>query len=340
MIPGMPRATSERRAAALLWLGKSRDRLGDTAGRDSAWSEAIAADPTGYYSIRAAELAAGNTGLFTPPAGYDFAFNETAERAEAEAWLAAQLGVPDDGRLGELAPALLADGRWARGLELYRLAQVDLARAEFESLRKDHEADPLALYQLALAYRQLGLYRLASSSLNACLDQIVSNRLDVPVYFTRLRFGAYYADLIIPIAGFYGLDPLFLLSVIRQESAFEPFAGSSAGAQGLMQIIPSTGAEIAAAIGWPNYHEGDLRRPIVSINFGAYYLAEKIAEFDRDRFAALAGYNAGSGNSAAWAELAPGDPDLFLEVIRIKETETYLTFIYEIYEIYKGLYGR
>jgi soluble lytic murein transglycosylase len=131
-----------------------------------------------------------------------------------------------------------------------------------------------------------------------------------------------------------------MFSVIRQESAFEPFAGSSAGAQGLMQIIPSTGQEIAAAIGWPGYHDGDLQRPIVSLNFGAYYLSEKINEFDRDRFAALAAYNSGSGNAAAWAQIAPDDPDLFLEVIRIRETETYLKFIYEIYEIYKELYGR
>jgi soluble lytic murein transglycosylase len=324
----------------LLWLGKTRDRLGDTGGRDAAWAQAIAADPTGYYSIRAAELAAGNTALFTPPAGYDFAFNEQAERAEAEAWLANTLGIENDNRLGELSPVLLGDGRWARGLELWRLGQINEARAEFDSLRASNASDALAQYQLGLAFRQIGLYRLASSAINGCLDLLLSDRLSAPRYFTHLRFGAYYTDLIVPIAGYYGLDPLFMLSVIRQESAFEPFAGSSAGAQGLMQIVPSTGTEIAASIGWPNYQDGDLQRPIVSLNFGAYYLSEKLTEYNRDKFAALAAYNSGSGNASAWEEIALGDPDLFLEVIRIQETETYLKFIYEIYEIYKQLYGK
>src|SRR3972149_4283479 len=65
-----------------------------------------------------------------------------------------------------------------------------------------------------------------------------------PRYFNLIRFGPYFGDLILPEAAAAGLDPLFLLSVVRQESLFQGAATSSASARGLMQVIPSTGAAI------------------------------------------------------------------------------------------------
>ena len=71
----------------------------------------------------------------------------------------------------------------------------------------------------------------------ASLDDATS--LSAPAYFNHLRFGTYYSDLIMPLAQKYGFHPLFLFSLIRQESLFESFVRSSADASGLMQIIPS-----------------------------------------------------------------------------------------------------
>lgn len=65
-----------------------------------------------------------------------------------------------------------------------------------------------------------------------------------PPYFGYIRYGLYYSDLVLPNAQENGLDPLFLFSVIRQESLFEGFVNSNAGARGLMQIVLSTGAQI------------------------------------------------------------------------------------------------
>jgi soluble lytic murein transglycosylase len=61
---------------------------------------------------------------------------------------------------------------------------------------------------------------------------------------------------------------------------------------------------------------------------------------DGDIYAALAAYNGGPGNAAAWKELVPPDPDLFLEVIRFEETRNYIKGIYEIFTIYRDLYDR
>jgi soluble lytic murein transglycosylase len=107
-----------------------------------------------------------------------------------------------------------------------------------------------------------------------------------------------------------------------------------------MQIVPSTGAQIVSQIGWPvNYTEDDLYRPIVNIKFGSHYLATNLNYLNDDLYAALAAYNGGPGNASAWQELAGNDPDLYLESVRFEETRNYIRNIYEIYVIYKRLYG-
>jgi soluble lytic murein transglycosylase len=164
--------------------------------------------------------------------------------------------------------------------------------------------------------------------------------LSAPAYFNYIRFGTYYNDLIFPLAEEYDLEKAFVLSVVRQESLFEGFVTSTADARGLMQIWTPTGVEIAAKLGWPpDYTAEDLFRPEVSIRFGIDYLAEQRDRYDGDLYAALAAYNAGSVNASAWKELAPNDPDLFFEIVRINQPQVYIRSIYEFYSIYQRLYG-
>jgi soluble lytic murein transglycosylase len=160
-----------------------------------------------------------------------------------------------------------------------------------------------------------------------------------PDYFNRIRFGPYFGELILPAAAEAGFAPLFVLSVVRQESLFEGYATSYAEARGLMQVIPSTGAELAGQLGWPpGYSDQDLYRPVVSVRFGVEYLRKQRELFAGDLFATLAAYNAGPGNALAWKRLAPEDPDLFLEVIRIDQPHQYITTIYEVFRRYGDLY--
>ena len=126
---------------------------------------------------------------------------------------------------------------------------------------------------------------------------------------------------------------------MRQESFFEGFIASSAGARGVMQIMPATGDEIHGLLGWPaDYNPNDLYNPTINIRYGASYLARMRDYFNGDLFAALAAYNAGPGNVLNWEGLAGNDPDLFLEIIPYEETRRYLTNIYEFYKIYQSLY--
>ncbi len=334
--------TLEERAAAYFWQGKCQAALGDSAAAAAAWELAASADPSGYYSERALDLLRQRP-LFQPPQQLDLSFDLTAERAQAEEWMRLTFNLPQATDLSSPGP-LLSDPRLVRGSELWELGLYDEARAEFEDLRLGLQSDAVGSYLLANYLLDLGAYRTAILAARRVLDLAGMNdatSLGAPIYFNHLRFGPYFADLILAASRQYNFHPLLLFSVVRQESAFESFVSSSAGARGLMQIVPATGQEIAESLGWPsNYTDADLYRPLVSANLGTKYLAKWRDYFGGDLFAALAAYNGGPGNAIEWKKLAPDDPDLFLEVIRLDETRRYIKSIYEIFAIYRRLYDR
>ncbi len=314
---------SGQQAAVQLWMGKTYQALGDGGQARAAWEQAAAADPTGYYSERAADLLAGNA-AFEPLGLFNFTTDVVKEKAEAEAWMRTTFNLDPGAQLDRLSQDLATDPRMIRGQELWALGQTGPAKQEFEALRHAVENDPVATYQMMQALLDIGLYQpaifAARQVLNlAGLDD--AGTMQAPVYFNHIRFGPYFGDIILPEAVNRGFDGLFLLSVVRQESLFEGFITSYAAARGLMQVIPPTGQSIADQLGWPvGYTSDDLYRPLVSVRFGAFYLAQQRDRFDGDLYAALAAYNAGPGNAAVWKDLAPEDPDLFLEVIRLDQT--------------------
>lgn len=331
----------EARSAALFWVGKAHQALAEIERAREAWTEAASLDPTGYYSERAADFLAGRssfeaTGVLVLPNDVD------AERAEAERWIRETFGYEGTEPIGQLGASLREDPRLVRGQTFWELGLFGEAKEEFEGLRASVASDPIATYQLMEYFLELRLYQPAIFAARNVLDLAGlddAGTLEAPVYFNRVRFGLYYGDLILPAAEEQGLDPLLLFSVVRQESLFEGFATSYAAARGLMQVIPSTGAEIATQLGWPpGYDAADLYRPLVSIRFGSYYLAQQRDLFDGNLVAALAAYNAGPGNTLAWNSLAPTDADLLLEVIRLDQPRDYVRSIYEIYRIYQRIY--
>lgn len=315
---------------------------GDRQAAEQAWGQAAAADPTGYYSLRAAGLIREQP-VFERSGAFDFTSDVEAEQRAAEDWLRGIFTLVGPDPLSELDPTLAADSRLVRGRELWALGELELAQAELFALRRSVESNAEQTYRLMHELLRMGYYREAIFAARqilrlAGMDDAAT--LGAPVYFNRIRFGPYFGELILPEAARYDFDGLFLLSVVRQESLFESFATSSASAHGLMQVIPGTGESISAQLDWPpDYGADDLNRPIVSVRFGTFYLAAQRDRFEGDLFAALAAYNAGPGNALIWKELAPSDPDLFLEVIRLDQPHRYIQVIYEVYEIYRQLYA-
>jgi soluble lytic murein transglycosylase len=331
----------EQKSQSLFWIAKVLQALGDQEDANDAFSQAAAIDPTGYYSERASDILKGRS-TFQPPADFSFEVDWDAEMQVAEDWIISTFDLPPDADLSGLGP-LAADPRFQRGAEFWRLGEFELARAEFEDLRLSLVTDPAGSYRLANYLRELGLYRTAIFAAREVLNiagMTDAATMNAPRYFNLVRFGAYYPEIVLPETAGEGLDPLFFYSMMRQESLFEGFVTSSAGARGLLQIIPGTGEEIATLTGWPpDFVAEDLYRPLVSIRLGADYLAIQRNAFDGDMYAALAAYNGGPGNASYWLGLANGDQDLFLEVVTFAETRNHIRSIYELFTIYSNLYA-
>jgi hypothetical protein len=92
----------------------------------------------------------------------------------------------------------------------------------------------------------------------------------------------------------YGYDPAFILAVIQTESAFKPTAVSNVGACGLMQIMPTTGKEIAKEVRMPYDGKTTLDKPDINVRMGMYYLFQMMLRF-KDVRIALVAYNCGPG---------------------------------------------
>ncbi|GAP14213.1 soluble lytic murein transglycosylase [Longilinea arvoryzae] len=329
-------------SAASLWVGKAQLGEGQSDKARQTWQQAAAMDPTGYYSERAKELLEG-TPEFRPPQYYDLAYDLDLERSDAEQWLRTTFNLAADLDLSGLGD-LAQNTSYQRGLYFWKLGLLNESLAEFDNLRQALQSDPAATYRLTNELLDLGFYReaiLASRQILNLANMDDASTLDAPVFFNHIRFGVYFKDLVLSAAQENNIHPLLLLSVIRQESMFEGYARSSAGARGLMQLIPSTGAEIATTMNWPaNYTDSDLDLPAVNLRLGARYLANQRDYFGGELYAALAAYNAGPGNAAIWWQLSDNDPDLFLEIIRYSETQNYIRQIAEFMNIYRLLYER
>lgn len=136
------------------------------------------------------------------------------------------------------------------------------------------------------------------------------------------------------------LDPALIAAVIYQESRFRP-RESSAGAQGLMQILPSTADFIATKSGGTKFTTEDLATPQVNISYGSWYLRYLLDRYDNDTLTALAAYNAGEGRVDQWlADSGKSggsitDPD----EIPFPETREYVKNVLKARDEYKREYA-
>lgn len=130
------------------------------------------------------------------------------------------------------------------------------------------------------------------------------------------------------------IDPFFVLGLIRQESAFNPFAISSAGARGLMQLMPRTARMINRRL-----RKKDLYSVSKNIKTGSKYLRRLIKKYNGDMVFALSAYNAGEGNLRKWRRSYLNHPDkpIRIEMIPFQETQKYVKLIYRNFFFYHYL---
>jgi soluble lytic murein transglycosylase len=325
------------RSRALFWTAKAREQRGDTGAR-SILEQAASVSPTDYYSERADDILAG-LAAFTRVKEINHTFDLDAEYLQAEAWV--QSVFPAEGSMDARYAAVRNDARLARGRILWDVGQIDDARWEFDSLWYAAAGDPAGSLYLSRYFAAIGYYPGAIQAARKVLDAAGLNdaqTLAAPAYFSHVRFGPHFADILVPQAVRFGLDPLLLFALVRQESLFGVSAASAANAHGLMQLIPSTAEAVADSLGMSGLTLSDLYRPMINVQLGSAYLAQQRDAFGGNYFMGFAAYNGGPGSAAFWRDLAGGDDDLFVEVIRYEETRNYVRRIYENYVIYRDLY--
>ena len=143
------------------------------------------------------------------------------------------------------------------------------------------------------------------------------------------------------------LEHALVLAVIRQESRFDRKARSSAGALGLMQLMPATARGVARRMGLSGAHDRLTADPAHNIALGSRYLGDLIERYDGSYLLAVAAYNGGPRNVARWIA-ANGDPrhdpdvDVvdWIEMIPLAETRNYVQRILEGLQAYRWQLGR
>ncbi|GAB4543189.1 MAG: transglycosylase SLT domain-containing protein [Anaerolineae bacterium] len=323
--------------AARFWVGKAWLALEASEKAKAAFERTREWATDSYYGLRAAEMLDGGQTRLAPGNLSPLPSPEDGQ-TQAEEWLASWLPVTNTQTLSPLSPAIAESPAFRRGDALLEAGRRRQALAEFDTVKETWWDDPLAMYQLALAFRERGLFRLSiiAAERLTWLSPI-TRRTEVPDFIQHLSFPLHYRELILSEAQAQGVDPLLVFALVRQESLFEPSITSSADARGLTQVIPATGEWIAGRLGSGEFKADDLFLPYVNIRYGTFYLSVQLATFEGETIPALAAYNAGPGRVHRWLEDAP-DIDLFVETMPFAEPRRYLQSVYENYAHYRRLY--
>jgi soluble lytic murein transglycosylase len=147
-----------------------------------------------------------------------------------------------------------------------------------------------------------------------------------------------HEDIIRQQARAKNLDPALIAAVIYQESKFRPRT-SPAGAEGLMQILPSTAKFIARRTGGTAFVPSDLGTPQVNIAYGSYYLRYLIDRYGGNKTLAIAAYNAGETNVARWISDAGGPSSFDPKDIPFPETRAYVQNVEQHQKDYRRHYA-
>lgn len=162
----------------------------------------------------------------------------------------------------------------------------------------------------------------------------------MPAWYARLWYPLEYEDAIRAEAARYDLDPALVAAVIQTESGFVPDSRSSAGAVGLMQLLPETARFVATQPDRPSPSPENLEDPAVNVAYGARYLRYLIDRYGTVPLA-LAAYNGGETNLTAWIDRAArnGQALVIPDDIPFSETRGFVTRVLDAVPIYHRAYG-
>lgn len=228
-----------------------------------------------------------------------------------------------------------------RLLELLRVGASDLAAVEIEHDGFTSEgADADFLWLIASVLDRAGEHprasRLARSRLRSFMRTAPRGQ---SWHLWRIAYPRPYGPLVEQTAGAEAVPPALVHAVMREESAFEPGALSTARAYGLMQLIEPTARRFARELSLPSTPAA-LLQPETNVRLGTRYLAFLWARYPQNRAVVPSAYNAGEGATDRWLRARPHEPlDVWIENIPYDETRRYTRRVLQSFGIYAWLDG-
>lgn len=223
--------------------------------------------------------------------------------------------------------AMLARPGIQMAQELYQMGQVTDARRQWIwTMRRMNNRD---LAVAAVIAQQWGWHD------RAILTVAKSDHQDD----LELRFPLLYRDVIEANASDLGLDPSWVYGVVRQESAFVADARSSAGALGLMQLMPATGKLTGRKLNIPIRNNRAILNIENNLRLGAGYLKEVLGRNKGNQVLATASYNAGPNRVSSWMPERGMEADIWVELIPYSETRDYVKNVMSYTTVYDHRLG-
>jgi soluble lytic murein transglycosylase len=295
---------SNERTAAKYWAARAWSRAGDERRAKATLQEILADQPSSYYGI------------------------VSARRLKQAPWKPAQAA-------DSFATPASVTETFARVELLETLGMDTEAGFELDALEDSAGTSKAAALAIANAFREHGY---GPKAIRIGTKLIEQGERDARVY--RLAWPVIDREELERNARANKLDAALVAGLIRQESSFYPKALSVANARGLMQVLPSVGAEIARSLRYPVWSPSLLYDADVNLQIGTAHLAAATRQYD-DIVRVLAAYNAGGSRVERWSRKpsASDDVELFAEQIPFVETRDYVRIVQRNAEMYRALYG-
>jgi soluble lytic murein transglycosylase len=314
---------------ALYFLGRLGENKSDTASARACYDELTVRFPNTYFATLAKDrLTAPVLKAATPSV-------TTLTFLHSVAW-------QSHTHFPSFDPGPVTQKRLTRSQLLQLTGLNELAENELKfGARNDDEPKNVYAYELAKLASQRNAPDQALRYIKAFAPGYLYAPFDeAPLAFWQMAFPIPFRGAIEHYSRDQGLDPFLVAALIRQESEFDPKVISYANAYGLMQLLPSTGRQLARHFGVRRMDASQLLTADRNLQLGTYYFRNLLNSYSGQMEIALASYNAGPGNANIWRTYGPfREPAEFVETVPIHQTRGYVQVVIRNADVYRRLYA-